>query len=273
MNDHTIRHNMILLLIILCTTLFSWQMPMDTEGCTVILIGKEATSDGSVIILAANDDWPGYPSRLVHVPGKRHAPNEQFTLVRGRKIPQVRRTFSYNYVCSAYETGTRKVSWIYGINENHVAVAMAGTYNFRQLGTQGCQMEADDLPWVVLERAHTARDGIEIMTSLMDEYGFAGGSVDEAGSVAMAVADAREGWWFEPIPGGVWLSTRVPDNRVTFRPNCIGTHGVDINDRKNVLSSKNMVSYACSLYPLRYAPFAPCPLRSALCAPAPLREI
>jgi len=58
--------------------------------------------------------------------------------VRGGKIPQVERTFAYNYVCSAYGTGTRKVSWIYGINENQVAVAMGGTYNFRQLDTRGC---------------------------------------------------------------------------------------------------------------------------------------
>lgn len=123
MNGRTVRHHMILLLLALCTILFSWQMPMDTEGCTVILIGKEATSDGSVI-LAANDDWPGYPSRLVHVPGKTHSRGETFTLVRGGKIPQVRRTCAYNYVCSAYGTGTRNVSWIYGINENQVGGVM-----------------------------------------------------------------------------------------------------------------------------------------------------
>ncbi|NQT90947.1 MAG: C69 family dipeptidase, partial [Candidatus Omnitrophica bacterium] len=58
------------------------------DACTVIVAGKDATVDGSVI-LATNDDWPGYPAHLVHVKRKRHKPGDKFTLVRGKKIPQV----------------------------------------------------------------------------------------------------------------------------------------------------------------------------------------
>jgi len=212
-------------------------------ACTVILIGKDATADGSVV-LAANDDWPGYPSHLVHVPGKKHATGEMYTLVRGKRIPQVETTFGYNYVCCVYSTGTRKESWLYGINENQVAVAMAGAYNFKEFDTEGCELEADDLPWLVLERAKTARDGLEIITGLIDELGLDGGSVDEGGSVSLAIADPDEGWWFEPIPGGPWMATRVPDNAVSFRPNCFGTHVVDLNDKANLLISDNLVNLA-----------------------------
>jgi dipeptidase len=212
-------------------------------ACTIIAAGKDATASGSVMI-AANDDWPGYPGHLNHVDRKKYQPGAKYSFTSGFQIPQVAETYAYNFVSCAYETGIKKESWLYGMNEHEVGVVMAGAYNFRELNTEGAKMQPDDLPWLVLERATTAREALEIITTMIRKYGLGGGTVDEDGSVTMAIADPNEVWIFEPIPGGVWLATRVPDNMVAFRPNCIGTHEVDLADSDHVLYSDNMIPLA-----------------------------
>ena len=227
-------------------------------ACTIIAAGKNATASGSVMI-AANDDWPGFPGHLNHVDRKKYHPGATYSLTSGFLIPQSPVTFAYNYVSCAYETGVKKESWLYGMNEHQVGVVMAGTYNFRELSGAGSEvgedpgsgdtathpkMQPDDLPWLALERATTAREALEIITTMIEKYGLGGGTVDEDGSVTMAIADPSEVWIFEPIPGGVWLATRVPDNMVAFRPNCIGTHEVDLDDSDQVLYSGNLIPLA-----------------------------
>ena len=213
--------------------------------CTSIVIGKDATVDGSVI-LAANNDWPGYAGRIKRVPRKEHKSGEMFTLVNGMEIPQVEVTYAHTHSSTAYTTGIKDDSWIEGINENQVAVSMDGVYAFKKIDDKGCGLEPDDLPWLILERASTAREGIEIVTKLIDEYGFRRSSIDGAdGTITMAIADPDEGWWLELVPGGAyWVAKRVPDNMASCRPNCFGIQEVDLGDHTNFMVSKNLVEYA-----------------------------
>jgi dipeptidase len=218
-------------------------------ACTSIIIGKNATKDGAVI-LAANDDWPGYPSHLLRVPGKRHKPGETFTTIRGGSIPQVARTYAYISASCVYDTGTRKnESWLFGMNENQVAVSMNGVYDcrtcFQNLDASGNLLECDDLSLLVLERAKTARQAVEMLGKLIDEYGFNNSSIWGAeGTATIAIADPHEGWWFEPVPGGQWVARGVPDNMASFRPNHYGIQEVILNDRNNFVLSEDLVSFA-----------------------------
>ncbi|SDO89621.1 dipeptidase [Desulforhopalus singaporensis] len=216
-----------------------------TEACTSMMIGKNATVDGSVI-LAANDDWSGTPSHLVRVPRKKHNPDETFTLIRGEKIPQVDVTYAYTFASCVYDTGTRKdESWLFGMNENQVAVSMDGVYNFKELSLDGHLLEADDLSLLVLERAKSAREAVRMLGALITKYGFNTSSIYGAeGTVTMAIADPNEGWWFEPVPGGKWIAKKVPDNMASFRPNSFGIHEVDLDDKDNFMMSEDLVDYA-----------------------------
>jgi dipeptidase len=234
----TLKHFVALSFLIFFNSNFS-------EACTSIIIGKDATEDGSVI-LAANDDWSGTPSHLVKVPRKEHKPDETFMLIRGEKIPQVKVTHGYTFASCVYDTGTRKdESWLFGINENQVAVSMNGVYNFKVIPTEGHLLEADDLSLLVLERAKTAREAVEMLGQLITKYGFNTSSIYGAeGTVTLAIADPNEGWWFEPVPGGKWIAKRVPDNVASFRPNCYGIHEVDLKDKDNFMMSEDLVDFA-----------------------------
>lgn len=212
--------------------------------CFSIIIGKQASATGSVL-LAANDDWPGCPGHIHHVPAKAWGPDDTFLTVKNTPIPQVPKTFGYTYSACAYETGTRHVSWADGVNDQRVAVSMQGVYSFADYQRDCDILEADDLTILLMERAKTARQGIEMAGELISKYGFTVSTIEGAeGTVCMAVADPDEGFFLELLPGGHWCAKRVSDNEVECRPNCFGIGEIDFDDHENFLYSPGLYELA-----------------------------
>ncbi|MDL2226128.1 C69 family dipeptidase [Deltaproteobacteria bacterium OttesenSCG-928-M10] len=211
--------------------------------CFAIIAGRDTTVSGNVM-LGANDDWPGYPGHVRYKPRARHAPGAMHTLASGAAIPQPAETAAYYTATCAYATGTLPESWAFGINEHQVSVAMTGVYAFRFLRTGGA-MEADDLSVLVLERGRTAREAVRLIGDLIERHGLGLSCVDEAyGAVVMAIADPDEGWWLEATPGGLWAAQRVPDDMVSWRPNCFGLQELDFNDTANIMCSPDLIARA-----------------------------
>lgn len=105
------------------------------------------------------------------------------------------------------------------MNENQVSVGMMGVYEFRNCQTEKDILEADDITLLLLERGRTARQAIEMIGELIEEYGYTVSSIDgAAGAVCMAVADPEEGFFLELVPGGKWVAKRVADDEVECRP-------------------------------------------------------
>ena len=65
------------------------------EGCFSIVVGKDASTDGSVIMAHNEDDTP---PQIVHhskMPRKKHAPGAKVTLRNGGHLDQVAETWAY----------------------------------------------------------------------------------------------------------------------------------------------------------------------------------
>lgn len=212
--------------------------------CFSLIAGKAATTTGSVL-LAANDDWPGCPGHVHHVPRRTWNPDDSYLTVKGQPIPQPALTFGYTYSAAAYETGTLGVSWADGINDQRVAVTMQGVYAFANYQKDGDLLEADDLVLLMLQRGKSARHAIETAGALISQYGYTVSTIDGAeGTVCMAVADPEEGFFLELGPGGYWCARRVADDHVECRPNCFGIGDIDFNDTKNFICSPGLYDLA-----------------------------
>ena len=77
---------------------------------------------------------------------------------------------------------------------------------------------AAELGRVALERCKTAREAIELMGRLIDEYGLWGTAE------TLVVADKEEGWVLEMQPppdgkGGFWIAERIPDGEFFIAAN------------------------------------------------------
>lgn len=214
--------------------------------CTCILAGRRATASGRAM-LAANDDWDNVPGILTHVPAAEHAPGAVYSLVGGRKIQEISHTRGYVYTACSYPIGNLDRGWAGGVNDAGVAVAGTGVSAFKPIPWEGLDygLEPDDVPLLILRRASSAREAVEMLAALIGEHGMRPSSMDGCESAAtFSICDAREGWVLETAPGRIWIAVRVPDDMASVRVNAFGTVDADLTDNRNVMAPPGLAEYA-----------------------------
>ena len=205
------------------------------EGCFSIVVGKDASVDGYVI-MAHNEDDTG-PQIVNHhkIPRRKHAPGEKVRLRNGGELNQVKQTWAYIWS----EMPGMLFSDSY-INEWGVSIT-----------SDNCPSREDKpqitdggigymLRRLVAERARTAREGVLLAGRLVERFGY----IDSGRTYF--ICDGDEGWLFCVVNGKHWLAKRVPDNQVAMIANTFTVHQVDLSDRDNFLASKDIVKYAVS---------------------------
>lgn len=145
-----------------------------------------------------------------------------------------------------------------GINEANVAMTATETIttNPRVLGAdplvpykkretprgkdQPGGLGEEDLVCVVLPYIRNARQGVERLGKLLEEYG-------TYESNGIAFSDGKEVWWMETIGGHHWIACRVPDDRYVIMPNQFGMDHFDFDDafgkKKNYLCSADLKEF------------------------------
>jgi dipeptidase len=234
------------------------------EACTVIIVGKNASVDGSVMSTHTCDcgvcdwtfrkvpaaDWPAGSTRKVYhidqffafdpdVGLKWEKIKDNFT---GLEIPQPAHTFGYIHGDFGY------------MNDNQVAIGEStiGAQPKMENNTPTAKFDITMLTLLAMERATTARDAIKIMGELAEKHGY---GFTDTGEM-LAVSDPNEAWIFEimPVgplwtpksgkPGAVWCAQRVPDDHVSVCPNESRIGEIDQKNPDTFLFSPNVVSFA-----------------------------
>ena len=216
--------------------------PFAALKCTSLIVGKDATADGSVL-LAHNEDLGDHAAQhYITVARAEHAPGDVVTLYSGAEVPQVEQTFGY-IATTLFDLHYIPGDVTSGINEHQVSVANNLAY---QRGAISPGPLAGRIIWteftrLALERASTARDAVELIGELAQTYklGLDTGTM-------FAVTDPDEGWWVEVAQEGQWVAQRVGDDEAVIRANAYRIGDVDFADPDNVLYSDDLVSYAAS---------------------------
>lgn len=197
------------------------------QACTSILIGKKATTDGSVMI-GRNEDsqtaWPKhlqfYPHREVKQEPVFKSKANQFTLT----LPKV----SYQYSATPEWTDRYGVFAEGGINEYQVALsATESAYSNAEVlavdpfvTKTGLLEEA--IVTVVLPYVKTAQEAVERLGRIVNEKGSA-----EANGIL--IADQDEAWYFEIGSGHQWIAQRIPDDGYAVVANQLAIETVDFD--------------------------------------------
>lgn len=207
--------------------------------CTTILVGKKASYDGSTMI-ARNDDSPSgrfMPKKFTVV-----HPQDQARIYKS-EISHVEITLPENPMRYTSMPNAVKGEGIWaasGVNEANVAMTATETItsNPRVLGADPLvvyqpardgQEEIpggigeEDIVYIVLPYIHSAREGVQRLGSLLEQYG-----TYEMNGIAFQ--DADEIWWLETIGGHHWIARRVPDDVYVVMPNQLGLDQFDLED-------------------------------------------
>jgi len=186
-------------------------------GCDTWVALPDAT-EGRVVIFGKNSDRQMFDCQpLLFRAGKRWPSGARLRLEH-RQIPQVEVTYatlgSSPYWCWGYEQG---------INEHAVVIGNEAmfTKTFKEAAEAHKTGEGPklgllgmDLLRLGLERGKTAREALDVITSLLEEYGQFGSAIplfDHARGGydnSYMIADSREAWVLETA-GRHWLARRV----------------------------------------------------------------
>ncbi len=234
------------------------------DHCTVILVGKNASADGSVMATHTADcgmcDWtwrkvpaadhkPGEMRRLYHISQTKAWPPKEglkWDLIKkdftGVEIPEPAHTYGYMHGVFGY------------MNDQSLAFGEStiGTVRKLENSTPAAKTDITMLTLLAMERCKTAREAIAFMGGLAEKYGY--GFVDSG--EMLAVTDPKEVWIFEimPVgplwtpesgkPGAVWCAERVPDGEVSVCPNESRIGEIDLNNKDLFMASPNVISCA-----------------------------
>ena len=195
-----------------------------TYTCDTWVALSDATGE-EFVLLAKNSDRPVFDSQpLVLHASQTWARDAEISLGRV-SIPQVEETHatlgSHPYWCWGYEEG---------INEHGVAIGNEGIWTkalmeqlvaYRDGENPKYGLTGMDLVRLGLERGRTAREALDVMTSLIEEYGQFGSGLPTADPLAggydnsFIIADSQEAWVLEST-GTEWVAKRIEAGSVSI---------------------------------------------------------
>jgi len=216
--------------------------PGYAENCTSIMVGRLASTDGSVMTSHTCDGR--YRTWLEVVPGMKFERDtvhpvywgtmhteeawDMTNVTRKGEIPEIRET--YSYLNTAYPC----------LNEKQLAIGETTIYGKQDLINQEGLFLIEELERIALQRCTTARQAIALIGSLAEQYGY--GDMAEC----ITIADPKEVWQLEIAgsgpgkPSALWVAQRIPDDHIGIAANIPRISDVNFRDSDHFMTSTDL---------------------------------
>lgn len=209
-------------------------------ACTNLIVTKGASTDGSVIVSYAADSHTRYGT-LVHYASASYR--------KGTMLPIYE--WGKDRYLGEIEQAAHTYNVIGNMNEHQVIIGETTWGGLSQLHDPTAIVDYGSLIYITLQRASSAKEAIQIFTSLADKYGYA------SSGESISIADKNEAWILEIISrqpkmvdgvnlnkGAVWVAVRIPDGFISAHANCARITTFPLNDPDNCLYAKDVISHA-----------------------------
>jgi len=200
--------------------------------CTNFIITKGASADGSTMMVYTNDgEW------LYHLKMNTYEKHKNGDVIKFH-IPG---TEEYLEIPQPAET-YKKLG--FQMNEYQVAIGETTFTGREELWNKNLPLKYWHLMSLALDRSKTAREAIDVITTLVEKYGY--GSEGES----FSIIDPNEAWILEMIgtgdgkPGANWVAIKIPDGAIAAHANKARIGTFPLNDPENCLYSKSMIQFA-----------------------------
>ena len=210
------------------------------EACTNVIITSGASKDGSVLVSYAADSHYLYGELYYH-------PAADWSRGSMLKI--------YDWDTNRYLGEIAQVQHTYqtvgNMNEHQVIITETTWGGRPELEDKRGRIDYGSLIYVALQRAKTAREAIDIIVQLANEYGYA------SEGETFSIADKNEAWIMELIGKGmnirnnvniqkgiVWVAMRVPDGAICAHANQARIGRFPLNDPENCIYSPDVIAFA-----------------------------
>lgn len=220
------------------------------EPCTTIMVGKLASTDGSVMTSHTCDG--NYRTWVDIVPHQKFEKGTMHKVYDGMlhteeawdmtkvilkgEIPEADET--YSFLNTAYPC----------LNEKQLAIGETTIYGREDLINPSGMFMIEELEKIALQRCKTAREGIALIGKLAEEFGYA----DMAECITLA--DPKEVWQLEIAgsgkagkPSAIWCAERIPDENIGICANIPRISTVDFKNHNFFMHSTDLQNVAKKL--------------------------
>ena len=203
--------------IVLLSALVSILLPLTSHfsplsACTNFIVCKKASADGSVFVTYNADSYGAFMP-LYHFPAAKHGAGEM------RKV--------YEWDTNKYLGEIPEVAETYNVignsNEWQVTIGETTFGGREEMADSTGIIDYGSLIYITLQRAKTAREALQVMTSLVEQFGYC------SEGETFSVADKDEAWMLEMMGCGpdrtkeqgrtVWVAVRIPDDAIAAHAN------------------------------------------------------
>ena len=177
-------------------------------ACTNLIVGKGASTDGSVIVSYNADSYGMYGNLYTHKAAKHN---------KG----EVRKVYDWdtNRFLGLIDEAEVTYNVVGQMNENQVSVCETTFGGREELVDTTGKVDYGSLIYIALERSKTAREAIKVMTDLVAQYGYF------SEGETFSICDKNEAWVMEMVgkgpgsKGAVWVAVRIPDDCISAHAN------------------------------------------------------
>ena len=215
-------------------------MHTTADACTNVIITKGASVDGSNIVSYAADSHLLY-GELYFQPSSDHVAGSPLRVIEWD---------TYKYLGDIAQVG-HTYKTVGNMNEHQLIIAETTWGGREELVDRKGGIDYGSLIYIALQRAKTAREAIDVIVELANEYGYA------SSGETFSIADKNEAWIMDLIGKGtlmkngtnvnkgiVWVARRIPDGYICAHANQCRITTFPLNDPANCLYAKDVIKFA-----------------------------
>ena len=214
--------------------------PVPGDACTNIIVTRGASADGSGLVSYAADSHWLYGELYFRdaADWKAGAMRKVYDWDSGRYLGDI-------------EEQAHTYKRIGNMNEHQLIIGETTFGGREELHDKYGGLDYGSLIYIALERCKTAREAIECITSLANEYGY------YSEGESFSIVDKEEAWILEMIGKGmlmkngrnmnkgvVWVARRIPDGMISAHANQARITTFPLHDPDNCLYAEDVISFA-----------------------------
>lgn len=202
-------------------------------NCYTILVGKKASTDGSVIIAHNEDDYDDIIVNVRKIAPRNYGPEVKINLGHGGFYQTEGQTNGFLWIEATGQEFADSFINDYGVVITSNSCPSREEREDLTDGGLGYMLRR-----ILAEKAGSAREAVRLAGELIEKYGY------RSSGRTYSIADKNEAWMMAVIRGRHWFAQRVPDAEVAIIPNFYTIRQIRFDDPENFMGSPDIIDYA-----------------------------
>ncbi|MBR0456104.1 MAG: C69 family dipeptidase [Firmicutes bacterium] len=233
------------LLIALC-----W--PINVNACELLYVGGDMTDDGANLFMRSEEIYADDNKTYYVSPAGKHAEGEEYQGCTDFVWTFTHDSYKYTARCDGFIDGeclTCEGTHEHtpyeeaGTNDHGVTVSATNSLNTNKKIKKvdpfiDGGIEESEMATVLLSEASSAREGVELLTSIYDS---AGAGYEGAG---VMICDQNEQWYVENLSGHEYIAVLLPADVAFMQFNVSVLGRIDLDDTDHVIASDHLFEVA-----------------------------